>query len=215
MNESSGAEGAQGMPVRTVIEQLTAQPATDGDGVRLLRVFGGQAPERFDPFLMLDEFGSDDPDAYIGGFPSHPHRGFETVTYMLEGKLEHRDHMGNVGLINDGDVQWMTAGKGVIHSEMPMQVEGVMRGFQLWVNLPADKKMQPARYGEIKAAEIPVYPLPSDNGTITVKAIAGTTQINGEAIEGYTQVPKIERSDRRFEQELPRLGAGHLLLLGI
>jgi redox-sensitive bicupin YhaK (pirin superfamily) len=184
---------AQSQAQRGVIEQLSARPTTDGDGVQLLRVFGGQAPERFDPFLMLDEFGSDTPSAYIGGFPSHPHRGFETVTYMLEGKMEHRDHMGNVGLIDDGDVQWMTAGKGVIHSEMPRQTEGRMRGFQLWVNLPADKKMQPANYIDIKSKDIPVYDLKDDAGhLIRVKAISGTSVANGERLQGHTQVPDTE-----------------------
>ncbi len=129
---------------RKIEEVLVAQSASDGDGVRLKRVFGGGNLARFDPFLMLDEFGSNDPGDYIGGFPSHPHRGFETVTYMLEGHMEHRDHMGNVGQLMAGDVQWMKAGSGVIHSEMPKQVEGRMRGFQLWVNLPASEKMTPA-----------------------------------------------------------------------
>ena len=114
---------------RKIIEQINAIPASDGDGVKLLRVFGGRDPERFDPFLLMDEFGSNEASDYIGGFPPHPHRGFETITYMLQGKMEHRDHMENVGLLNDGDVQWMTAGKGVIHSEMPKQTEGRMRGF--------------------------------------------------------------------------------------
>ncbi len=109
---------------RKIEEVLVAQSASDGDGVRLKRVFGGGNLARFDPFLMLDEFGSNDPSDYIGGFPSHPHRGFETVTYMLEGHMEHRDHMGNVGQLMAGDVQWMKAGSGVIHSEMPKQVEG-------------------------------------------------------------------------------------------
>lgn len=111
------------MSNRTVVEQLQGRATSDGDGVKLLRVFGGPRPERFDPFLMLDEFGSEEASDYIGGFPPHPHRGFETVTYMLQGKMEHRDHMKNVGLLADGDVQWMTAAKGIIHSEMPRQTE--------------------------------------------------------------------------------------------
>lgn len=170
--------------VRTVMEQIVARPASDGDGVNLLRVFGGQKPERFDPFLMLDEFGSEDASDYIGGFPSHPHRGFETVTYMLQGKMEHKDHMGNVGLIDDGDVQWMTAGRGVIHSEMPRQTEGKMRGFQLWVNLPAAKKMKPANYEDIKRDKIPVF----QRGNVTINAIAGSTEVNAISVEGYLQV---------------------------
>jgi len=165
---------------RKIEEVLVAQSASDGDGVRLKRVFGGGNLARFDPFLMLDEFGSNDPSDYIGGFPSHPHRGFETVTYMLEGHMEHRDHMGNVGQLMAGDVQWMNAGSGVIHSEMPKQVEGRMRGFQLWVNLPASEKMTPASYTELAAASIPHYEI----GGIHVKAIAGGLTLNGVSVSG-------------------------------
>ena len=165
---------------RKIEEVLVAQSASDGDGVRLKRVFGGGNLARFDPFLMLDEFGSNDPGDYIGGFPSHPHRGFETVTYMLEGHMEHRDHMGNVGQLMAGDVQWMKAGSGVIHSEMPKQVEGRMRGFQLWVNLPASEKMTPASYTELAATSIPQYEIDG----IHVKAIAGGLTLNGVAVSG-------------------------------
>ncbi|MEX0618032.1 MAG: pirin family protein [Pseudohongiellaceae bacterium] len=165
---------------RSVEEILTAKPASDGDGVRLLRVFGGGDLSRFDPFLMLDEFGSAEAQDYIGGFPSHPHRGFETVTYMLEGSMEHRDHMDNIGLLEPGDVQWMKAGSGVIHSEMPRQQQGRMRGFQLWLNLPAAEKMTPATYQDIPAADIPRYP--ADKGA--VKAIAGETAVNGAGVTG-------------------------------
>lgn len=165
---------------RKIEEVLVAQSASDGDGVRLKRVFGGGNLARFDPFLMLDEFGSNDPGDYIGGFPSHPHRGFETVTYMLEGHMEHRDHMGNVGQLMAGDVQWMKAGSGVIHSEMPKQVEGRMRGFQLWVNLPASEKMTPASYTELAAASIPQYEIDG----IHVKAIAGGLTLNGVSVSG-------------------------------
>ncbi|MBC3764382.1 pirin family protein [Neptunicella marina] len=168
----------------SVIEQLKATPASDGAGVKLLRVFGGPGPERFDPFLMLDEFGSDKPSDYIAGFPPHPHRGFETVTYMLNGKMEHRDHLGNVGLLQEGGVQWMTAGKGVIHSEMPKQQEGLMRGFQLWVNLPAKNKMTPANYQDIDSQLIPLKE--TDFGW--VKAIAGHSVISGHSVKGYFDV---------------------------
>jgi len=171
-----------------VKEQLRSRPASDGDGVRLMRVFGGHQAERFDPFLMMDEFGSDQASDYIGGFPPHPHRGFETITYMLQGKMEHRDHMGNVGLLNDGDVQWMTAGKGVIHSEMPKQTEGKMRGFQVWLNLPAEKKMAPARYEDVPGEGIPSYQLQG----VMVKAIAGKTKIKDQGISGYFDVPDTE-----------------------
>jgi redox-sensitive bicupin YhaK (pirin superfamily) len=168
---------------RRIEEVLTAQAASDGDGVRLKRVFGGGDLSRFDPFLMLDEFGSNDASDYIGGFPSHPHRGFETVTYMLEGHMEHRDHMGNVGQLRPGDVQWMKAGAGVIHSEMPKQEQGRMRGFQLWVNLPASEKMTPAQYSELGAAQIPEYAIDGAR----VKAIAGALSINGTPMPGVLE----------------------------
>lgn len=169
------------MIARKITEIITAQPSSDGDSVKLFRVFGGRRPERFDPFLLLDEFGSNDASDYIGGFPSHPHRGFETVTYMLQGKMEHRDHMNNVGLLQDGGVQWMTAGKGIIHSEMPQQTKGKMRGLQLWINLPASHKMQPASYQDIEANQIPTYSL----GGITISAIAGQATVNNQEITGY------------------------------
>lgn len=166
--------------LRQIEEVLVAQRASDGAGVKLKRVFGGQDLARFDPFLMLDEFGSEEAADYIGGFPPHPHRGFETVTYMLEGYMEHRDHMNNVGKLGPGDVQWMKAGSGVIHSEMPQQEEGRMRGFQLWVNLPAAEKMEPASYQDIAADAIPAYRL--DN--VNLRAIAGTLTVNGDAVPG-------------------------------
>jgi quercetin 2,3-dioxygenase len=165
---------------REVEEVLLAQATSDGDGVQLKRVFGGNDLARFDPFLMLDEFGSDKAADYIGGFPPHPHRGFETVTYMLAGQMEHRDHMGNVGRLGPGDVQWMKAGSGVIHSEMPKQEEGKMHGFQLWVNLPAREKMTPATYNDIEAASIPVYQV----GEAEIKSIAGELEVNGTRVSG-------------------------------
>ena len=131
---------------RRIISIQPGQPASDGAGVRLNRVIGGPGLERFDPFLMLDEFATDNPDDYIAGFPPHPHRGFETITYMLEGRMRHEDHLGNVGLLGSGGVQWMTAARGIIHSEMPEQESGAMRGFQLWLNLPARDKLGEAGY---------------------------------------------------------------------
>lgn len=166
---------------RKPLERIVGRPASDGDGVKLLRVFGGAQPERFDPFLMLDEFGSQEASDYIGGFPPHPHRGFETITYMLRGKMEHRDHMGNVGLLRDGDVQWMTAGRGVIHSEMPQQTQGQMRGFQVWLNLPSASKMTPARYEDVAGEKLPVYQVSGAR----ITAIAGTAQVAGETLRGY------------------------------
>lgn len=140
---------------RTLVRVIESQATSDGAGVKLRRSLGSSAFARLDPFLMLDEFFSDDPDDYIAGFPSHPHRGFETVTYMLDGRMQHKDHLGNTGDLGPGSVQWMTAGRGVIHSEMPQQAEGRLRGFQLWLNLPAAEKMRPAAYQDIPAEQIP------------------------------------------------------------
>jgi len=167
--------------LRTVNRVLTARPASDGAGVKLNRVFGGDRTNKeFDPFLLLDEFGSDEASDYIAGFPSHPHRGFETVTYMLDGKMLHEDHLGNKGLLNGGDVQWMTAARGIIHSEMPQQEAGLMRGFQLWVNLPAKEKMKDPAYRDIPAAQIPAVGFDG----VKIKIIAGDVVLNGEALKG-------------------------------
>jgi redox-sensitive bicupin YhaK (pirin superfamily) len=153
------------------IEQIIIGVATsDGAGVKLTRVLTGKLQRRLDPFLMLDAFGSDNPDDYIAGFPDHPHRGFETITYMLAGRMRHRDSAGNEGLLENGGVQWMTAGRGVIHSEIPEQQDGVMEGFQLWLNLPAQNKLCAPWYRDIPSAEIPEYV--SDNG-VKVRVIAG------------------------------------------
>lgn len=144
----------------TTIQQVVqGMPASDGAGVKLKRVLGQPMLQRLDPFLMLDEFGSDDAQDYIAGFPPHPHRGFQTVTYMLNGKMGHKDSVGNEGIIEDGGLQWMNAGKGIIHEEMPKQTEGKMRGFQLWVNLPASEKMSQPGYEDIKSAEINETPI--------------------------------------------------------
>lgn len=130
-------------------------PTSDGAGVKLTRIIGTPEQGPLDPFLMLDEFGTDRPEDYLAGFPPHPHRGFETVTYMLKGRMRHRDNHGGEGLLVPGSVQWMTAGRGIVHSEMPEQIEGEMRGFQLWVNLPAKDKMQAPRYQDIGPERIP------------------------------------------------------------
>jgi len=141
-------------PMRHIAKTATGVAATDGAGVKLKRVIGSPTLDSIDPFLMLDEFGSDDPDAWIAGFPDHPHRGFETVTVMLEGRVKHADSVGNKGVLESGDVQWMTAGRGIVHSEMPERAAGKLRGFQLWVNLPSRLKMNPPRYQDISAARI-------------------------------------------------------------
>lgn len=157
-----------------IVRSLRGMPTSDGAGVRLVRVIGSPALPDLDPFLLLDEFGTDRPEDYIAGFPNHPHRGFETVTYMLDGRMRHRDNHGNEGLLTAGAVQWMTAGRGVIHSEMPEQESGRMRGFQLWVNLPARDKMTAPRYQEFAVDRIPSI-TPADG--VRVKVIAG--QVNG------------------------------------
>ena len=158
------------MSARSVTSVIRGTPTSDGAGVRLTRVIGGPVLPDLDPFLLLDEFGSDSPDDYIAGFPDHPHRGFETVTYMLDGRMRHRDNQGNSGLLGPGSIQWMTAGRGIVHSEMPEQEEGLMRGFQLWVNLPASDKMTEPRYQDIAASDIPEVEL--DDG-VRVRVLSG------------------------------------------
>ena len=140
---------------RSIQKVIQGVQTTDGAGVNLTRIIGSMELNMLDPFLLLDEFGSDNPKDYIAGFPPHPHRGFETITYMLNGKFRHKDSAGNEGYLTDGSVQWMTAGRGVIHSEMPEQTEGLVRGFQLWLNLPKEKKMIEPAYNDISAERIP------------------------------------------------------------
>lgn len=159
------------------IERLVEGVATsDGAGVSLTRVLTGKLQRRLDPFLMLDAFGSNDPDEYIAGFPDHPHRGFETITYMLHGRMRHRDSAGHEGRLENGGMQWMIAGRGAIHSEMPEQEDGLMEGFQLWLNLPARNKMAPPWYRDFPSTEIPEYTTPA---SVTVRVIAGES--NGVA----------------------------------
>ena len=186
------------------IERLVAGQATsDGAGVKLTRVLTQDLQRRLDPFLMLDAFGSDQAGDYIAGFPDHPHRGFETITYMIAGRMRHRDSAGNEGLLDDGGVQWMTAGRGVIHSEMPEQEDGRMEGFQLWLNLAGVDKMQPPGYRDIPSAQIPEQ---RGNG-VTVRVIAGSSQ----GVAGAVQRPRTEpvyldlhlAPGARFEQPLP------------
>lgn len=169
------------------IERLIEGVATsDGAGVKLTRVLTGKLQHRLDPFLMLDAFGSDNPDDYIAGFPDHPHRGFETVTYMLSGRMRHRDSVGHEGLLGDGGVQWMVAGRGVIHSEIPEQEDGVMEGFQLWLNLPAQSKMVEPWYRDFPGAAIPEY-VTKEN--VTVRVIAGSSNGVGGAVTRETTEP--------------------------
>lgn len=167
-----GGPGRVAMNKRKVDQILTGVATTDGAGVRLTRIIGSSELGMLDPFLLLDIFESDDPDDYIAGFPPHPHRGFETVTYMFAGRMEHQDSVGNQGVIETGGLQWMTAGRGIIHSEMPRQESGLLKGMQLWVNLPARLKMSDPAYREIKADGIPlVEPGPG----IKASVIAGRT----------------------------------------
>lgn len=183
---------------RQLLRIIPALGTSDGAGVRIRRSLGQSQQARFDPFLMLDEFNSESSDDYIGGFPSHPHRGFETVTYMLEGHMLHEDHMGNQGNLRSGDVQWMTAGRGIIHSEMPQQDEGRMHGFQMWLNLPAAEKMKPAQYRDIPASDIPSVAL--ENGG-TVKVIAGEVEVDGKTVAGPIQ--GLSTEPRYWDVQLP------------
>src|SRR5690606_592834 len=155
---------------RDVEELVRGMATSDGAGVRLTRVLSQPLQRRLDPFLMLDAFGSDDPDDYIAGFPDHPHRGFETITYMIAGRMRHRDSAGHEGLLQNGGVQWMSAGRGIVHSELPEQEEGRMEGFQLWLNLPAEDKMGAPWYRDIQGNEIPEFTTPEG---VTVRVIAG------------------------------------------
>ena len=190
------------------VERLVGgQSVMDGAGVRINRVLTQPLQRRLDPFLMLDAFGSDKAGDYIAGFPEHPHRGFETVTYMLTGRMRHRDSAGHEGLVTNGGVQWMTAGRGVVHSEMPEQNEGLMEGFQLWLNLPAQDKMSAPWYRDIPAEDIPRFTL--DSGS-TVQVIAGSSHGVAGAVQRDVTQPLYLDIDlpagATFEQPLP---AGH------
>ncbi len=202
---------AQSTPTETILRpvarRVRGMPTSDGAGVRLTRVIGTNQLPDLDPFLMLDEFGSDKPGDYIAGFPSHPHRGFETVTYMLDGRMRHKDNHGNEGLLTPGSVQWMTAGRGIVHSEMPEQQEGLMRGFQLWVNLPAKDKMTAPKYQEFAAGKIPEA-RPSEG--VRVKVIAGRVgDVEGPVKQPATDPTYLDiqlDAGTAFEHALP---AGH------
>jgi redox-sensitive bicupin YhaK (pirin superfamily) len=188
---------------RRVVRTLRGMPASDGAGVKLTRVIGQPQLPDLDPFLMLDEFGTDRAEDYIAGFPSHPHRGFETVTYMLDGRMRHRDNHGHEGVLVPGSVQWMTAGRGIVHSEMPEQQEGRMRGFQLWINLPAREKMTPPRYQEIGPERIPnISPAPGVNVKVIAGAVDGTA---GPIVQPLTEPVYLDvelASDAHFTHEL-------------
>lgn len=195
------------MNTRRLLHRIKAIETADGAGVCLRRSIGAVRTLSVDPFLLLDEFSSDDPDDYIAGFPAHPHRGFETVTYMLDGVMRHQDHLGHCSDLGPGDVQWMRAGRGIIHSEMPQQRNGRMRGFQLWINLPASEKMSPAAYRNIEAADIPV--IRREDGS-RLHVIAGALDWAGQAVAGAMNSDRSHATDP-FLLDLavaPRASAG-------
>jgi redox-sensitive bicupin YhaK (pirin superfamily) len=192
---------------RSVERTVGGQATSDGDGVKLTRVLTQPLQQRLDPFLMLDAFGSDAAADYIGGFPDHPHRGFETVTIMQEGRMRHHDSVGNVGLLEPGSVQWMTAGRGIVHSEMPEQEAGRMAGFQLWVNLAAKDKMQAPAYRDVAPADVPQY---TTEAGVSVRVIAGQSRGVTGAVTRPTTEPVVLDitlpAGASFEAELP---SGH------
>jgi len=203
MNPNATPANVVSQPRR--IERLVAgRPTSDGAGVKLTRLLTQDLQRRLDPFLMLDAFGSENPDDYIAGFPNHPHRGFETVTYMIAGRMLHRDSKGHEGLLGNGDVQWMTAGSGLIHSEIPQQEEGVMEGFQLWLNLPARDKMKAPWYRDIAQAELPRF---STAEGVQVTVIAGESHgVSGAVTRETTEPLYLDLhlpAGARFEQALP------------
>jgi len=183
------------MSARRLLQSVAAIKTSDGAGVRLRRSIGSSRGLHFDPFLLLDEFSSDDPDDYIAGFPDHPHRGFETVTYMLDGVMRHEDHLGHRSDLGPGAVQWMRAGRGIIHSEIPQQRNGRMRGFQLWINLPAAEKMSPPAYLEFAASQIPEA---EDAARNRLRLIAGELKWSGTALAGPINAARDRATDPFF-----------------
>lgn len=190
---------------RTVERQVAGMATSDGAGVRLTRVLTQPLQRRLDPYLMLDAFGTDNPDDYIGGFPDHPHRGFETITYMIAGRMRHRDSAGHEGLLSNGGVQWMTAGRGVIHSELPEQEDGRMEGFQLWLNLPAADKMTDPWYRDFQEGDIPGFSTPEG---VRARVIAGSSHGVAGAVRREATQPLYldlhwEATAAAFAQPLP------------
>jgi len=222
--------------VRPIEKVFRSRPTLEGAGVRLQRAFGFNDVPMFDPFLMLDDFGSDDPDDYLAGFPWHPHRGIETVTYMLNGEVEHGDSIGNSGVIGSGDIQWMTAGSGIIHQEMPRRAKGRMRGFQLWVNLPRRDKMMTPRYRDVKHADIPqVEPAPGVKVRVVSGSVAGVRGPVQDIVVDPEYLDVSLSPDVEFRHAIPRdhrlfayvvdgsgrfeaggkgIGSGHAVLFG-
>jgi redox-sensitive bicupin YhaK (pirin superfamily) len=198
------------MKKRGVIQYWQAVTARDGAGVTLKRALGARPDLRLDPFLMLDAFSSDNPDDYIAGFPAHPHRGFETVTYIVDGHMKHKDHLGNEGDLKAGGVQWMTAGRGIIHEEMPQQKDGLLRGFQLWLNLPAKDKMQAANYEDVPAESMPWHKLA---GGGEIKLIAGGVDGNNILPDATRVTAPIIADVRLVAEEILALPEGHQALV--
>ena len=187
---------------RQVARLVRGMAASDGAGVKLNRVIGGPDLPQLDPFLLLDEFRSDDAADYLAGFPEHPHRGFETVTYMLAGRMRHRDNQGNTGLLGPGSVQWMTAGRGIVHSEMPEQENGLMQGFQLWVNLPAKDKMAAPRYQDIEPGRIPEL----QSASARVRVIAGSYRDLSGPVQAHATAPlylDVSLQEGEFQAAVP------------
>ena len=204
MNTSKAYDNIETRRISRVIKGM---PATDGAGVELTRVIGQPALPELDPFLLLDAFRSDKPEDYLAGFPSHPHRGFETVTYLLAGRMRHKDNAGHEGVIKPGGIQWMTAGKGIVHSEMPEQEDGLLEGFQLWVNLPAEHKMDEPAYQEYVAEHIP---LELREGSVEVRVITGKTSLGttGPVIQNLTEPMYLDvrvPAGNEFVETLPSL----------
>jgi hypothetical protein len=205
-NASNGPSPAAAGRVRDVARVIAAQHTMDGAGVRLQRALGGAALSVLDPFLLLDEFHTDRPEDYLAGFPDHPHRGFETVTYMLHGAMEHRDSIGNKGRLGPGSTQWMTAGRGIVHSEMPKQVDGLMWGFQLWVNLPARLKMTKPRYQDLGAERIPETNLEGAHVRVVAGEAGGVRGPVSEIVTEPTFLDVAVRPKGTFHHAVP---AGH------
>lgn len=202
------------MSEREVTKLVPSTPTSDGAGVKLNRSLGTQALPMVDPFLMLDEFRSDDPNDYLAGFPDHPHRGFETVTYMLAGEMEHRDSAGNSGLLVGGGAQWMTAGRGIVHSEMPRQKDGLMWGFQLWVNLPRAEKMRAPRYQDLRPDQIPEVELQGAKVRVVAGEVGGVRgPVEGVVVEP-TMLDLTLKPGARFVQTLPAKHAAFLYVFG-
>ena len=196
---------AENRKIRSISRAIQGMPATDGAGVELTRVIGQPALSELDPFLLLDAFRSDKPDDYIAGFPAHPHRGFETVTYLLAGSMRHKDNAGHEGVIRPGGIQWMTAAKGIIHSEMPEQENGLLEGFQLWVNLPAEHKMDEPTYQEYSADQIP---LESREDGVEIRVITGKTSqgTKGPVVQPLTDPMYLDvrvPAGGQFDEQIP------------